>query len=244
MTTQTPRAVFFDLDETLIENVIPIPDLFARMYDDFDSQLGAAQKAQFFATLRTNAADLWSSMFLREESPEAQFTACFAKSLQALNILDEAESNNLAEQMFAHFLKLSSLNTKLHAGAVETLATLRDDGFITGIITNGIEQLQLGKIHRLALEDKVDHVVVSAQARAHKPHKPVFDLALSRARVQSHEAWQIGDHATNDVAGAIRAGMGGVFFDPSRKRVHTAFADLEVRPTHVINNLAEVLELV
>jgi HAD superfamily hydrolase (TIGR01509 family) len=238
-----PKAIFFDLDETLVENVIPIADLFARMFSDFEAHLGADQQTAFFTALRTNAAALWSSMFAHPESPESQFVACFARSIQSLQVMNQQQSNKLAEKMFEQFLSLSSSNVQLHDGALDTLGTLRKAGFTTGIITNGIEQLQLGKIHRLGLEKHVDHVVVSAQARAHKPHNAVFELALSRARVQAHQAWQIGDHATNDVAGAIRAGMAGIFFDPEKNRIDSAFNDLEVKPTHVINALPDVLQL-
>jgi putative hydrolase of the HAD superfamily len=244
MTNQSPQAIFFDLDETLIENVIPVPELFARMYFDFEDRLGAGQKDAFFTGLRSNAAALWGTMFERNESPEMQLIWCFAESVNSLQVMSKADSEELGNEMFKRFVHLSSNNTRLHTGALETLGSLRANGFTTGIITNGIEQLQLGKIHRLALQDHVDHVVVSAQARAHKPARPVFELALTRAGVDSHQAWQIGDHATNDVAGAIRAGMSGIFFDPNKNRSETAFADLEEKPTHVIHALPEVLELV
>jgi putative hydrolase of the HAD superfamily len=145
--------------------------------------------------------------------------------------------------MLERFCQRSAENVILHPGALDTLAELRDAGFITGIITNGIEQLQLSKIQRLKLDEEVDHVVVSAQARAHKPRKEVFDLALERAAVKPAQAWQIGDHATNDVAGAIRAGMSGVFFDPEGTRRATAFSKLEVEPTHVISSLPQVIQL-
>ena len=89
----------------------------------------------------------------------------------------------------------------------------------------------------------VDQIVVSAQARAHKPRSAVFLLALERAGVAAEEAWQIGDHATNDVAGAIRVGMGGVFYNPKNTAVSDAFTNLDEQPTHVINHHCELLNL-
>jgi len=124
------------------------------------------------------------------------------------------------------------------------MAELNNRSIITGLITNGMEQIQLGKIHALDIHNKVDHVTISAQARAHKPHAPVFKLALDRAGVQAEQAIQVGDHATNDVAGAIRAGLGGVFYNPRDLVLEESFADLKERPTHHIRHLSEVLELV
>ena len=107
-----------------------------------------------------------------------------------------------------------------------------------------MERVQLGKIHKLEADKAVDHVIVSAQARAHKPHQPVFRMALSAAGVRASQACQIGDHPTNDVAGAIRAGMSGIFYNPKQRCINEAFADLEERPTHVIRSLGDVLSWV
>lgn len=241
---QNPKAIFFDLDETLIENVIPIRKLFGEMYYQFEEQLGSQNKEVFFATLRTNASELWATMFETSVSPEQRFLECFAQSVRATGTTNESQSLELATAMVARFRSLSVDNVRLHDGAKETLSTLREMGFITGIITNGMEGGQLAKIHQLGLESQVDHLVVSAQARAHKPDAKVFQLALDRAGVSPAQAWQIGDHATNDVAGAIRAGMSGVFFDPAGSRTETAFNDLEERPTHIIQHLLTVVELV
>lgn len=241
---QNPKAIFFDLDETLIENVIPIRKLFAEMYYQFEEQLGSENKDVFFATLRTNASELWATMFETSVSPEQRFLECFEQSVRATGKIGESQSLDLATAMVARFRSLSLDNVRLHDGAEQTLSKLREMGFITGIITNGMEGGQLAKIHQLGLEPQVDHLVVSAQARAHKPDAKVFQLALDRAGVSPSQAWQIGDHATNDVAGAIRAGMSGVFFDPAGTRIETAFDDLEESPTHVIQHLSSVVELV
>lgn len=239
-----PKAIFFDLDETLIENAIPIQKLFTQLFFEFEAELGSGNQESFFAALRPNIASLWGSMFLTAEAPEQQLIRSFEQSIAALDISSSSSAvQQLAEAMFERLLLLSSSNVKLHEGATVTLARLRTAGFQTGIITNGIEQLQLGKIRQLDLQQQVDHVTVSAQARAHKPNAAVFELALERAAVDAHHAWQIGDHATNDVAGAIRAGMSGVFFDPTQSRTQSSFAELEVTPTHVIAKLTDVLEL-
>jgi len=145
--------------------------------------------------------------------------------------------------MFDRFLTISASNVVPSAGALETLQSLRQNGFITGIITNGIERVQLSKIHALSLRKHVDHVIVSAQARAHKPDNRVFELALSKANICPSEAWQVGDHPENDVAGAIRAGMSGVFYDPDQNRLATAFDDLDERPCHTICDLRTTLPL-
>lgn len=238
------KAVFFDLDETLVENKIPVRELFARMYFDFEEQLGANNKELFFTALRVNAANLWSTMFESRISPEQQFVNCFASCVKATGSANDQQALTIARNMFDHYENLSSNNVVFHDGAVEVLAQLNNRGVITGLITNGMEQIQLGKIHALDIHNKVDHVTISAQARAHKPHAPVFELALRRAKVSAEHAIQIGDHVTNDVAGAIRAGLGGVFYNPGGLALEDSFLDLSERPTHHIQHLTQALDLI
>jgi len=240
----TPRALFFDFDETLASNSKPIQQLFAEMYYQFSDHLGTENRDVFFSSLRENARNLWTEMFHHTKSPEQQFVACFAATLGTLDSLLEANTEPLANAMFKSFVELSKTNVALQDGASDVLRILRENGFITGIITNGIEQIQLAKIHALGLQDQVDHIIVSAQARAHKPHIDVFNLALERASIEPNHAWQIGDHALNDVAGAIRAGMSGIFFNPKNDNLKDIFKDIAESPTHTINHLLEIPELV
>lgn len=243
MPSTKPKAIFFDLDETLVENRIPIKDLFARMYFDFETQLGEENQRLFFDVLRQRAANLWSSMFETEVPPEHQFVNCFRHCIAATGSTPKQGTNALAQEMFNHFQQLSANNVVFHDGVETVLKELSNRGYITGIITNGMEQIQLGKIHQLDLHHKVDHVTVSAQARAHKPQPEVFSLALERAGVSAKQAWQVGDHATNDVAGAIRAGMGGVFYNPEAKEIDDVFSDLDEDPTHAVQHHSEIFGL-
>ena len=244
MARQTPTTIFFDLDETLIENRRAVPELFQDVYNLHAQTLGEEHRGDFFARLRHYAGSLWDSMFDHSASPESLFVECFANAARDLKLLQGAQATALGQTMLDSYVTLSSGNVSFQPHAEDTLENLRELGLTVGIITNGIEQIQLGKINALGLTDKVDVITVSAQARAHKPHAPVFELALERANAKAEHAWQIGDHATNDVAGAIRAGMGGVFYDPGLDRRASAFDELPEQPTHVISALNEVLDLV
>ena len=238
-----PTTLFFDMDETLIENTVPFPDLFTQLYHYFDAELGADNFNSFIQRFREDAPILWQSMFDSPESPETQLEQCYERCIQATKAVDRAESKRIAAKMLEQFLQLSSAQVRFNPHAESTLAKLNELGFATGLITNGIEAIQLGKVRALKLDEKMNSITVSAQARAHKPLAAVFELALARAKAQAHEAWQVGDHATNDVAGAIRAGLGGIFYNPKNLDVGQAFSDLEERPTHTISSLNEIINL-
>lgn len=232
------------MDETLIENTLPMAELFSKLYHSFDEQLGAENYALFVERFRKDAPVLWQSMFDSPESPETQLQQCYQHCIIATKAVDSSTSKLIAKQMLERFLELSSSQVRYNPQAEATLAKLRELGFTTGLITNGIEAIQLGKVRALELDRKMDSITVSAQARMHKPHAPVFELALSRANAHAKDSWQVGDHATNDVAGGIRAGLGGVYYNPKKLVIEQEFSDLAERPTHTIVCLSDLMDIV
>ena len=232
------------MDETLIENTLPFAQLFKDLYHSFDEQLGAENFDLFIECFRQDAPILWQSMFDSPATPESQLEQCFKRCIEATNTVNHGGTKNIAAQMLERFLELSAKQVRFNPQAESTLSKLRELGITTGLITNGIEAIQLGKVRALKLDEKMDSITVSAQARKHKPHAPVFELALSRANANAQDAWQVGDHATNDVAGGIRAGLGGIYYNPEKLDIEQEFSNLEERPTHIIECLSELIELV
>ncbi len=237
------NAVFFDLDETLIENKLSVTDAFVRIYKDFSNELGHGKGSAFFEELNQQTPNLWEGMFDSPLTPERQLVQCFEHCIAAVGSVPQARHLSLAQEMLEHFIDLTSNNVAIRDSAKMVLKELHIRGYITGIITNGIERVQLSKIHKLRLHKKVNHIVVSSQAGAHKPMQEVFELALIKAGVAAEQAWHVGDHPTNDIAGAIRAGMGGIYYNPKHRPIENTFANLDERPTHTIDRLSEVLVL-
>lgn len=236
------KAVFFDLDETLIKNNIPVRQLFPKVFFDFQDVIGLANRTAFFEVLQHEVKGLWMRMFDSNICPEQQLTTCFIKALNNTHALPPTAVPRLAKNMVAHFFKLGSFNVELHPGAIETLEGLKQKGIIIGIVTNGMETLQMGKIKRLELNKHIDNLTISAEARAHKPAKEIFHLALSRANVDAEQAWFVGDHITNDVSGAVRAGLHSIYYNPQNLHVEKSFVGVVERPDYTINHLTEVLE--
>jgi len=234
--------VFFDLDETLIKNNIPVRSLFPRVYSDFKDAIGTENRGAFFEVLQEEVSGLWLRMFDSETSPEQQLVTCFIKAINNTKAISPTKSPGLAKAMVQHFFELGSRNVELHDGALETLNALRKKRITTGIITNGIEKLQSGKIKQLGLHKYIDNITISGEARAHKPDKAIFDLALSRAKVEAKNSWFVGDHVKNDIAGAVKAGLNSVYYNPHNLHIEKSFAGVVERPNYTINHLTELLE--
>jgi len=127
-------------------------------------------------------------------------------------------------------------------GAHALLDTLSASGIPTGIITNGFSFLQKRKAEAHGLAERVRFVLTSEDAGAHKPDARIFARALATVGVAARDAWHVGDHRDNDIAGALNAGLGAVWYVPESTSAGGPPADaaLEPRPFRVITRLDEL----
>ncbi len=233
------RAVFFDLDETLIEHTLSAAELVQQIQAAHAETLAGVPDAEFRAVLREKAAAIWGAMFEPTEPGVEPLVGAFRRTLEALG-----RDAGAARAMRDTFIELVLAGTRPHAGAKETLARLRAEGVATGIITNGYSYFQEMKIAHHGFAGLTDFVLVSEAAGAHKPDPKIFQIALERAGAVASEAWHVGDHLVNDIGGAERAGLAGVLYDPKGDRLPAADAALPEgarRPSFVIRELGDVL---
>lgn len=122
-------------------------------------------------------------------------------------------------------------------GVREMLAELRRRKIPVAILTNGWSPLQQKKAELVEFDGPV---VVSADLGIQKPEPPAFEALAKALGAPPHEIAFVGDTPGSDVAGAIRAGMCGIWFDAEGV---TYPAELPA-PTEVIHTLAELPALV
>jgi putative hydrolase of the HAD superfamily len=108
------------------------------------------------------------------------------------------------ERLWARFAAPDSW--LLRPGSHELLARLRARGLRTGVVSNFDRRLPeiLGG---LGLAAQLDAIVLPSDARAAKPDRRIFALALQRVEVAAAEALFVGDDAQRDLEGARAAGL-------------------------------------
>ena len=237
-----PSAIFFDLDETLIDNTRDFNHLLTDVFNRYfpHTVVNSTIEPLVSNAIRKSAALVWKEMFQCRGEGKQALTEIF---LQALRQCELDESHSLA--MGEHFARQASEGTRLKPGVIELLVALRTAGFSTGIITNGIELMQREKISRHGLDQQVDKVIVSEQAGAHKPDARVFEFALSELDVVAGQAWHIGDHPLNDVTGAINCGLTGILYAPTDNHLdnYTFENNAVSAPDHTLRSLLELVGL-
>jgi putative hydrolase of the HAD superfamily len=129
------------------------------------------------------------------------------------------------------------------AGAQEALLRLR--GRYRLVVATNAEDSPAADVRlalaRVGLDEYVDDVISSADIGDHKPNYAFFRAALLHEGARGvpldpRRAVMVGDGTTNDIAGAHRAGIPTIWYNPTKRH----FPDGAQPPDAVIRKLAEL----
>lgn len=186
-----PRAVLFDLDDTLIDRSRTLLRFAERFARDYAEQLADRQPARLHQLIREADRNGYRT---RDELVD--------NFLALLPWRSTPERPALAAYWAEHAPRCSTPSP----GALGLIGWLRARGVKTGLVTNG-PPTQWRKIDALGVRPHLDTVVVSEEVGVAKPEAAIFRIALANLGVEAEQAWFVGDHPVNDVAGAHGAGM-------------------------------------
>ncbi|MQY06233.1 HAD family hydrolase [Actinomadura macrotermitis] len=82
-----------------------------------------------------------------------------------------------------------------------------------GVITNGYEPQQRGKLRRLGLAGALPYLLASSTAGAAKPAPEIFRTACAELGLPPERVAYVGDRLATDAVGATEAGLYGVWLD-------------------------------
>ena len=137
----------------------------------------------------------------------------------------------------AYLATMAEICTPLD-GAVSLLAALAGEARL-GIITNGFTELQQARLERTGLGHHFEVLVISEQVGMTKPHREIFDHALSlMGNPPPDLVLMVGDNPDSDIQGGINAG-----FDTCWVNVDGRVAPESVKPTYEVTSLAELERL-
>jgi len=220
------RLITFDLDDTLwdVRPVLHSAELTLREWlarhtpdlNDFSVEaLGAIRRT------------------LLNAQPELRHRISELRRRILCHALEEAgyprdEACELAEQAFQVFLEARHA-VQLFPEVHPTLELLANH-YRLGVLTNGNAD-----VRRLGLADYFDFTLCAEELGIGKPDPRPFCEALKRAGVAAEHAVHIGDHPSDDIGGAQRAGMRAIWFNPNGG----PWQD-DGHPDAIIGNLAEL----
>ena len=111
---------------------------------------------------------------------------------------------------------LSALTRSGHMmdGAREMLDSLPGD-YRLAVITNGIRDVQYGRLRVAGILDKFEYVIISEDAGAAKPSPDFFDyMCRVIGETRQDRMLVVGDSVSSDIAGGVGYGIPSVWFNP------------------------------
>ena len=141
----------------------------------------------------------------------------FVKAYEGVGI-QSARSRELAREVRAMYVRPE--RQELFNHSIETLKSLRSDGWRQVILSNHVPELP-EIVDGVGLSGFFDTIITSATTGYEKPNPRAFQIALEAAG-NPEVAWMVGDNPEADVLGAERAGIPAILVrkeDPRCRRV-------------------------
>lgn len=209
-----PRAILFDLDDTLTLRQAALAHFATHFAQDFASQLQPVEAGALIRAIESVDANGYR--------PRSEFVALLARILAWVQTPDESA-------LLAYWQSVFPGCCAARAGTREVLGWLRARGIALGLVTNGGEAVQQAKVDALGIRSSFATIVISASVRVEKPDPRIFHLALAALGVAPEETWYVGDHPHNDVWGAAQIGITSVWIPGALEwPVGVAAPDLQI----------------
>ncbi len=201
--------IFFDLDHTLWDfdknSVLAFDKIFKSQHPTIDTN----QFVEVYAPINQACWKLYQVDKITHEELRYQ------RLKQTFDVLNYTISDEEIDQISVDYIDFLPDNNLLFDGAKELLDYLFPK-YKLHIITNGFAEVQTRKLKNSGIESYFKTVTNSEKAGVKKPHRNIFEFALSLAETNKENAVMIGDCIEADVQGAIDFGMKAILFDEQK----------------------------
>ena len=228
---ETPRAILFDLDATLIDGagVTRATELVCEHFAAGHPDLGvdAVQLANANGAAWKSSAKDFENRWARGEIDDNELSAIvWSRTFSSLGL--STPEVLAAEVARTHVLALEGAMRPFE-DALPALDALAVAGIPLGVVTNGSSSAQRAKVDILG-DERFAFVAVSGEHGIAKPDAGLFEIALTALDHPAHGVVHVGDNLIADIGGARSVGIGSVWINRAgaARPAGTATPDSEI----------------
>lgn len=201
----TPKFVFFDLDNTLLNHDFAEAGAHNDLYES-TPELQQVSLDDWLETYKLINHQLWLQYQDGEINRHELQRSRFKDSMIQLDVSAERY-----EEIGKSYMQFYRNHWGWVDGAEEALAKVNQK-YPIGIVTNGFLETQHKKIEKMGLEQYTDLFIITEEIGVMKPHPKVFDVATERAGVDRNSILYVGDSYSSDIVGGRNAGWTTAWF--------------------------------
>lgn len=225
MTLPFPRAIIFDLDDTLLTAYRTPGRTWFAIISEHAEALGEHDSRWVTSEVLDRVVDFLSGEEGRKLwrlEGDATRRRVVRSAFHRLNLARPQGSEPLhgvdADRIADRFESYLEETITLKAHAHQALAGLTARGIRLGLLTNGSGPRQRGKIGRFQLASHFDAVQIEEEAGIGKPEPGAYLRILAALDSPAGQAWMIGDDPLWDVTTPAELGLTSVYYceDPSQ----------------------------
>jgi len=237
-----PRAILFDLDDTLI-SAYNRPDIaWHAIAHEFIDDLHPHVPAEVAAAVNLSADMFWADperhRVGRLQLIDARATiladAFLALAAGGRPRLGEPLAHRMALRYNAH----REEQMHLFEGAHHVVDTFRARGVLLALITNGAAAPQRAKVTRFDLTHRFHHIQIEGEHGFGKPEERAYRHALSALGVDAADTWMVGDNLEWEVVAPQQLGIHAIWHDVVGEGLPP---NSTARPDRIIRSLPELL---
>ncbi len=239
-----PRAILFDLDDTILAAFGQSAGQWQRVVADFAEHLDPHPPEDVIAAIQAYSKYLWADAARHKDWRHRIGEARRHIVASAFVELAAARGHRppppeICDAIADRFNDLHEAELRMFPGAHETLDRLKEQGVRLALVTNGAAVPQRKKVVRFALEHRFDHIQIEGEHGFGKPETQAYRHALASLGVGAHETWMVGDNLEWEVVAPQLLGIYAIWYDGYGVGLPH---DSPIRPDRIIRRLPELLE--
>lgn len=227
-------VIFFDVDDTLYNQVEPFCRAFHKNFSNFNS----IDIEGLFSKSRKYSDEVFDKTEKGEMTLREMHVYRISKAFEEFEYHITPESALTFQIDYERYQNEIVIIPEMK----ETLKFLNDRKIKIGIITNGPKEHQKRKINRLGLEQWIskESITISGEVGFAKPGREIFQLAKERMQIQTDNIYYVGDSFENDIVGALNVGWTPIWINKRKRKI----SNIHEKLIYEVNDEKSILEVV